>query len=326
MSTAPLTIYCNAAFPDSAAAYLARELGPHKLVRPASLQSSNLAAGSADPLLAGADVAFGQPDPDQALTLPRLKWVHLTTAGYTRYDRDDLRKALADRGGQLTTSSGVYAEPCAEHAFAFMLSMARQLPAMVLDQAGERPWRQAEHRGNSRLLLGQSAVLYGYGTIAARLAEMLAPFKMDVVGVRRKVKGDEAVPVVTQAEADARLPRADHVVNILPAAAGTDRYFTADRFAKMKPGTIFYNIGRGTTVDQDALIAALKSGHLAAAYLDVTDPEPLPPTHPLWSAPNCHITPHTAGGHDDEFDRMAAHFVRNLRRYERGLALEDRVI
>jgi phosphoglycerate dehydrogenase-like enzyme len=94
----------------------------------------------------------------------------------------------------------------------------------------------------------------------------------------------------------------------------------------MKPGAVFYNIGRGTTVDQVALIAALKAGPLSAAYLDVTDPEPLPPNHPLWTAPNCWITPHTAGGHDDEFGRLAGHFLQNLGRFGRGETLADRVI
>ena len=94
----------------------------------------------------------------------------------------------------------------------------------------------------------------------------------------------------------------------------------------MKPGAIFYNIGRGTTVDQTALLNALKSGRLSAAYLDVTDPEPLPKDHPLWSVPNCYITPHTAGGHAEEFERLATHFLNNLKRFEEGKALVDRVI
>jgi phosphoglycerate dehydrogenase-like enzyme len=94
----------------------------------------------------------------------------------------------------------------------------------------------------------------------------------------------------------------------------------------MKEGAVFYNIGRGTTVDQEALVGALNGGRLAAAWLDVTDPEPLPPTHPLWTAPNCHITPHTAGGHNDEFHRLVGHFLGNLDRYVRGETLKDRVI
>ena len=94
----------------------------------------------------------------------------------------------------------------------------------------------------------------------------------------------------------------------------------------MKPGAAFYNVGRGTTVDQDALLAALQSGHLAAAWLDVTDPEPLPPAHPLWTTPNCYITPHSAGGHRTEPARLLQHFLGNLRLFERGETLNDRVI
>ena len=94
----------------------------------------------------------------------------------------------------------------------------------------------------------------------------------------------------------------------------------------MKRGAVFYNIGRGTTVDQDALGEALRSGQLRAAYLDVTDPEPLPPEHPLWTTPNCVITPHTAGGHADEWVRLVKHFLVNLRRHEAGQPLLDRVI
>ncbi len=94
----------------------------------------------------------------------------------------------------------------------------------------------------------------------------------------------------------------------------------------MKRGARFYNIGRGPTVDQPSLIAALADRHLDAAYLDVTDPEPLPPDHPLWSAPNCFICPHTGGGHREESVRLVRHFLANLALFEAGQPLVDRVI
>jgi phosphoglycerate dehydrogenase-like enzyme len=100
----------------------------------------------------------------------------------------------------------------------------------------------------------------------------------------------------------------------------------APRFAAMKRGAIFYNVGRGGTVDQDALLAALEREQLGAAYLDVTVPEPLPHDHPLWSAPRCYITPHTAGGHSDEHERFVQHFLDNLKRFTAGEALMDRVM
>ena len=124
----------------------------------------------------------------------------------------------------------------------------------------------------------------------------------------------------------ARLAEADHVVNILPDSAETRHFFDAARFSAIKPGAIFYNIGRGTTVNQDALLDALRSGRIGAAWLDVTEPEPLPDDHPLWAEPNCFITPHVAGGHTDETKTLVRHFLKNFERFVRGEPLLDRVM
>jgi phosphoglycerate dehydrogenase-like enzyme len=320
-----LTIWCNAKFTPAALEQLKRGLAGHRLVLSAT-PTGNLASAGPDPDLERADVALGQPDPSQVMGLPRLRWVHLTSAGYTRYDRDDLRAALRARGAAMTNSSAVYAEPCAEHVFSMMLALARRLPQCVVEQQTTRAWSAAEHRIRSRVLVGQTVVIVGYGAIGRRLVELLTPLRMDVVCVRRRPRGDESVRVVSQDRIDELLPEADHVVNILPENAETLRFFNAGRLRAMKPGAVYYNIGRGTTVEQEALVSALASGHLSAAYLDVTDPEPLPPNHPLWSARNCYITPHTAGGRDDEFEQLVRHFLDNLRRFEQGAALADRIV
>jgi phosphoglycerate dehydrogenase-like enzyme len=122
------------------------------------------------------------------------------------------------------------------------------------------------------------------------------------------------------------LPQADQIINILPSSDATQHFFGIERLERAKPGAVFHNIGRGTTVDQTALRKCLESGRLGAAYLDVTDPEPLPKGDPLWTAPNCYITPHTAGGTFDEFDRVVQHFLDNLARFEAGQELRDRVV
>ncbi|HWE04579.1 MAG TPA: D-2-hydroxyacid dehydrogenase [Tepidisphaeraceae bacterium] len=326
MNSAPLTIWCNAHLGESATAELRRRVAGHRLVFPSGLQTSNLAVGAADPLLNDADVALGQPDPVQVMQIPRLKWVHLTTAGYTRYDRDDVREAFRARGALMTNSSMVYAEPCAEHVFAMMLAMARRLPQSRADQLGPRSWLTSERRIQSRLLVGQSVLILGFGAIAARLVELLAPFKMNITAVRRKATGDEGCRVITSAQTDEALSLADHVVNVLPANASTENFLDARRLSLMKPTALLYNIGRGTTIDQSALLSALQNERIAGAYLDVTDPEPLPPGHALWSAPNCFITPHTAGGHSDEFDRLVRHFADNFDRFIAGRDLNDRII
>ena len=122
-----------------------------------------------------------------------------------------------------------------------------------------------------------------------------------------------------ETETDALLADADHVDQHPPRQRRHDAATsTPTRFARMKPGASFYNIGRGTTVDQPALIAALSNRQIAGAYLDVTDPEPLPPDHPLWRAPNCFITPTPAAGTTTSSSRSCEHFLRNLRRFEQG--------
>jgi phosphoglycerate dehydrogenase-like enzyme len=139
------------------------------------------------------------------------------------------------------------------------------------------------------------------------------------------LSGLEPVTTITHAQLDEVLPVADHVINLLPANDATNGFFGASAFARMKPGCYFYNVGRGSTVEQDSLISALRSGQIAGAYLDVTTPEPLPPNHELWSLPNCHITPHTAGGQRNEMVALVEHFLENLTRFTNQQPLINRV-
>lgn len=326
MPDAIFTIFCNGSFTDAALQSLRSGVGSHRLIFPDTVQKSILSAGGADPALESADIAFGQPDADQICRVARLKWIQLTTAGYTRYDREDVRAALRQRGAALTNSSMVYAEPCAQHLVAMLLGQARQLPQCVLEQQGNRGWHTASCRERTRLLCGQTAVLLGFGAIGRRIEELLHPFGMKLIAMRRSPSGSEPITTIQETHLDDVLPACDHLINILPDSPATRGFINAHRLGKMKASAYFYNIGRGTTVDQKALVDSLTQNRLAGAYLDVTDPEPLPKDHPLWSAPNCFITPHTAGGHADEFDRLVQHFLDNLRRFERGEPLFDRVI
>ena len=271
-------------------------------------------------------MAFGQPDVANVMETERLRWVQLTSAGYTRYDTPDFRSWAAAREVIVTNSSGVYAEACAEHVFAFMLAQARMLPQGVglRCENGSSEW--TELREGSVLLQGQSAVILGFGAIAARLLQLLSPFEIKVIAMRRRLRGDEKIAIVTPDNLRDALAAADHVINILPDNADSLRFISAERLGWMKSGAIFYNIGRGTTVDQQALAESLQSRHLGAAWLDVTDPEPLPEDHPLWKAPNCHITPHTAGGHRNESATLVRHFLENFRRFLADMPLRDRIM
>src|SRR5262245_19562140 len=320
----PLTIFSDLALDPAGATLLERGVAPNTLVRADRMPSSVLSASAS--ALDGIDVAFGQPDPAQVLASRTVRWVQVTSAGYTRYDTSEFRAAAKARGLVVTNSSGVYDEPCAEHTLAFMLAQARQLPRGLRSSAanGSREWHRL--RSDSRLLRGETVVMLGYGAIARRLAALLAPFEMRVSALRRSPRGDESIPIVTGTTLPAALADADHVVNVLPDNAGSRRFVDAQLLEHLKPGAVFYNIGRGTTVDQTALAAALRSGHLAAAWLDVTDPEPLPNDHPLRGLDNCHITPHIGGGHHDEAHALVRHFLANLRRFLDGDLLSDRVM
>jgi len=156
--------------------------------------------------------------------------------------------------------------------------------------------------------------------------ELLRPFDMKILAYRRRARGDEGVPVVGEDQLPRQLGAADHVIDILPESAETHWFFDAARFAAINRGAVFYNIGRGATVEQNALLHALRSGHLKAAWLDVTEPEPLPGNHPLWAEPNCFVTPHIAGGHTDEAKTLVRHFLANLERFVKGEPLLDRVM
>ncbi len=324
--SSPLRIWSNVQCPDLLHKLLEERVAPHQLAFSSKKEASVLVAAGSDPALNEADIAFGQPDPDSVLKSPKLKWVHLTSAGYTRYDNEAFRSGAKKRGLIVTNSSSVFAEPCAQHVLAMMMAIARQLPQSMKNQLTDHGWPYFPCRSGSVLLNGQSALIVGYGAIGARLAELLAPFQMKITGIRRTIRGDEKAPMKTFAEVDALLPAADHVINILPAAEGTANFFNADRFARLKPTAIFYNIGRGDTVDQHVLRDALLAKKLHAAYLDVTTPEPLPPDHPLWTTPNCYITPHTAGGHSNEMERLVHHFLSNLSRYNQNENLQDRIM
>lgn len=324
-------IWCNHPLPPDAVQALREGIAPrHELTFYQRDLDRPPERDAADPVpAAGADILFGQPDPAALLAEDdaTLRWVQVTSAGYTRYDRDDVRAAMQARGVALTNSSSVFAEPCAQHLAAMMLSLARRLPRALENQRGDRSWLQHSARGRDNRLLGpgDTVYIYGFGSIARRLAQILAPLGMQLYGVRRKPRGDEGVPMLSEADADARLGEAGHVVNILPDNPGTRGFFGAERFARFRHGACFYNVGRGATVDQDALLGALGSGQVGAAYLDVTSPEPLPPEHPLWTAPGCYITPHVAGAHVGDEGRLVRHFLDNLARFEAGDPLLDRV-
>jgi len=316
--SSPLTIWTNARLAEPAEKALVEGVRPHRVVFSTVSSVSVLTPGSAEPALTKADIAFGQPNVEQCIDCQRLRWIEVTSAGFTRYDREDFREAMSRRGAAFTNSSSVFAEPCAQHALAMMLALSRQLLPSHRDQLTDRSWHFTERRADSRLLNGQTVLLLGYGAIGRRLAELLAPFRMKIYAVRRKTYSEPGVHIISEERLSPVIAEADHVVNVLPDNPTTINYVNARRLGWCKRGARFYNVGRGTTVDQNALLEALNSGRLGGAYLDVMDPEPLPPSHPLWSAPNCYLTPHSAGGRHDQDEAVVRHFLANFTAFTRG--------
>ncbi len=321
-----LTIWCNAKFPAAEMKLLVEGTRGHKLVMSEKATTAVLAAGAPDPALEGADIAFGQPNAAQCLASQRLRWVEVNTAGYTRFDTPEFREGFSRRGASFSNVSTVFADPCAQHVLGMMLALCRRLHPSRQDQLGDHSWHYTERRFESQLLTGQTVLLLGFGAISRRLAELLAPFGVTLIAVRRQTKSERGVRIIPEELVSSALGEADHVINILPENASTRNYVNARRLACCKPGARFYNIGRGTTVDERALQEALRSGRISEAYLDVFETEPLPVDHPLWTTPNCYITPHTGGGRRDQDEAVVRHFVSNLEAFIHGRPMVDRII
>lgn len=310
-------IWTNVPLREEEFIQLSKDVLPHILVRPARPVETNLTVGESDSDCLNATVAFGQPSVSDVVSSQTLSWVHLSSAGYTRYDNEAIRASLSNRSAILTTSSGVFDDPCAQQVLANILAHNRRLFDSDRWQR-EKAWGYSDLRGKVKVLSHQKVLIVGYGAIGQRLIELIAPYRCEIRAIRRTIHGDELVPTFGIDRITEHLSWADHVVNLLPSSAATDGFFGANEFSHFHFNSAFYNVGRGTTVDQMALAATLNAGNLAAAYLDVTDPEPLPSDNPLWTTKNCHITPHVAGGMQGEDQEIIGEFLRNFYEFRRG--------
>ena len=253
--------------------------------------------------------------------MQRLKWVQTVSAGVDRIDFAQLKA----RGIPLTNSSGIHANNISEHILALMLAFARKLPLLVREQEQHR-WSSEVGRISSFELTGQTMLVVGLGKIGEQLAIRTKGMQMRVLGTRRRVeieRASAADEVFALSELTERISEADHVAITLPLTHDTEGMFTAELIGRMKPGAYLYNIGRGSIIDQDALIAALQTGRLGGAGLDVTTPEPLPGDSPLWDLPNVIITPHTSGSSPKLMERAVALWIDNLNRFLAGDPLRN---
>lgn len=247
----------------------------------------------------------------------RLVWVQTMSAGVESYLA---MKALVDNDRiVLTNMRAVHGPSIADHAFAMLLSMTRNLRFYAASQSEGRFGRD-EPASRSIALHGRTMLVVGIGGIGSEVAERAHAFGMRVLATRRSdTPAPEFVEKVGRPQdLLAMLPEADVVAICVPLTTETDRIFNAAAFAAMKPGAYLINVSRGRIVDTDALVAALESRRLAGACLDVTDPEPLPAGHPLWGMPNVLITPHVASDAEVTDDRRWTLYRENVRRFGAG--------
>ena len=279
-------------------------------------------------LLDRAEVLFGVPgdsadDLARVVTdLPRLRWVHATSAGAGEQVRKAALPAEALQRVAITTSSGVHAVPLAEYAILALLAVAKELPRFVEEQRA-KAWPEV-HRP-LRELDGQTLFLVGLGDIGRETARLGKALGMRTVGFRRtQGPPPEWVDEVHGPERLAELAgRADAMVVSLPLTDQTAGLIDRATIDRLPASCIFVNVGRGGVVDEPALIDALRERRIAGAVLDVFATEPLPEDSPLWTLPNVLVTPHAAALSARENERIVELFVDNLRRYLDGRPLRN---
>jgi len=246
------------------------------------------------------------------------RWIQLPFAGVERF----LAAGVLDPARTWTCAKGIYGPSTAEHALALLLLASRRLDR----HARARGWRGKGEYGDARRLIGGTVLIVGTGGIGRALAEMLAPLGPRIVAVNRS--GDPmpgAGRTVPVAELASVVGAADWIVLAPALTPETHHLFDAAMIARMKPGAWLVNVGRGGLIDTGALVDALRRGAIGGAALDVTDPEPLPEDHPLWSFDDVIVTSHTANTWAMALPELAALVTRNVRRFAAGEPLEGLV-
>ena len=250
-----------------------------------------------------------------------LRWLGLTSAGY-----DVLMRLGAPRDVTLTYAVTVHGPAVAEHAVALLLALVRQVPPAVEAQL-DRRWDQPPILARLQSLEDLRVAIVGFGAIGGGIAERLRPLCKQIIGVSRSGGPDARADVMyAHVQLHAALAAADVAILAVTLNDETRGMIDAAALRALPPGALVVNVARGPVVVTDALLDALASGHLGGAALDVTDPEPLPPEHPLWTAPGVLITPHVGSfGSRATGKRLADQYERNLERFARGEELEGTI-
>lgn len=279
--------------------------GPDEVVLAASVEDQRRELGDAE-------VLFGDVTPELLAAGSRLQWVQCVGAGV-----DSFAAMIGDRPIRLTGVRGLVGTQLAEHVFALLLSMTRGVAAAI-----RAPGWDNRHsiRSTQWELTDRTIGIVGLGGAGLAVARRARGFEFHrIIGVELHL-GDTADlvdEIVHPDEIDRILPECDVIVLTLPLTPANVGWFDRDRIARMRPGSILINVSRGGLVVTEALVAALRSGHLRGAGVDVLEDEPPAADHPIWSTLNAVVTPHIAGGSPFRADRVVNHFCENLNRYRR---------
>lgn len=275
-------------------------------------------------MLRSADILYGFPNENAAglaeiASSQKLQWIQAMAAGAggavkaANLSNDDLARI------KVTSSAGVHALPLAEFAMMGALNGLKRTAELATDQAAKH-WPTL--RTPTRLASGSNVVITGLGEIGLETARLARALGMNVSGTKRNVEPIEGIDHVTDtAGLPGLVATADIVINTLPGTPYTEKMINAEIFAAMKPGTVLVNVGRGTVIDEDALLEALNNGTISYACLDVFAVEPLPETSPLWEHPRVMVSPHTSALSSAENRLIAERFIVNLQRFQAGTEL-----
>ena len=252
---------------------------------------------------------------------PALEWLQTNSAGVEAY----IRPGVLAGDTLLTNATGAYGLAIAEHMLGMLLELFKKLELYRYAQKSGA-WQS---QGAVKAVYGSTVLVLGMGDIGGEFAARCKALGAKVIGVRRSPRPcpEYADEVHLLEDLDSLLPQADVVAITLPGTDATRGLMSRERLAKMKEGAVLLNVGRGFIVDTEALCDALERGHLSGAGVDVTDPEPLPPTHRLWNIPTAVVTPHISGFYHlrETHERIVGIFLENLRHFQAGEPLRNLV-
>ena len=252
---------------------------------------------------------------------PALEWLQTNSAGVEPY----IQPGVLAGDTLLTNATGAYGLAIAEHMLGMLLELFKKLE-LYRDAQKSGAWQS---QGAVKAVYGSTVLVLGMGDIGGEFAARCKALGAKVIGVRRSPRPcpEYADEVHLLEDLDSLLPHADVVAITLPGTDATRGLMSRERLAKMKEGAVLLNVGRGFIVDTEALCDALERGHLSGAGVDVTDPEPLPPTHRLWNIPTAVVTPHISGFYHlrETHERIVGIFLENLRHFQAGEPLRNLV-